>query len=248
MATRAKQPGRTPANAPLLPFARQAASAQRVGRARRKRPGRKPKGEVAGVSHRPREALAPRHPVHITLKLRPGLPRLRRKPERTALLAAFAAAQQGRGAAGFRLCHFAILNDHLHLIVEAASRTALARGAQGLLIRIAKTLNKLWSRRGGVFADRYHDRALRTPREVRNAIRYVLQNGHHHAAEGRMVHVGQPIDVYSSAPWFDGWLEEITVRNLPASARPVRAAQTWLLQTGWRRHGLLSVHELPATG
>ena len=216
-------------------------------RGKRRRPGRKPKGRVAGVSHRQREALAPRHPAHVTLKLRSGLPRLRQKAERTALCAAFAAAGCARSAASFRICHYVILNDHLHLIVEAEGRCALARGLQGLLIRIAKTLNKLWSRRGTVFADRYHDRALRTPREVRNAIRYVLQNGRHHAAEGRMVHVAQAIDVYSSAPWFDGWVEEITVRNLPASARPTRAAQTWLLHTGWRRCGLLSIHELPAT-
>ena len=47
---------------------------------------------------------------------------------------------------------------------------------QGLLIRIAKGLNKLWMHKGSVFADRYHDRILRTPREVRSALAYVLQN------------------------------------------------------------------------
>ena len=215
---------------------------------RRKRAGRPPKGLVAGVSHRRREALAVRHPVHVTLKLKAGLPRLRQKPEYAALRAAFVAAHAARSAATFRLCHYVILNDHLHLIVEARDRQALSRGLQGLLIRVAKTLNKLWSRRGSVFADRYHDRVLRSPLEVRRAIRYVLQNGKKHAAAGRAVRVPQPIDVYSSAPWFDGWLESITVRNLPTSPPPVRAAETWLLHTGWRRHGLLSVHETPRTG
>ena len=151
-----------------------------------------------------------------------------------------------RGA--FRLCHYAVLNDHLHFLVEAHDRTSLSRGLQGLLVRIARTLNKLWARRGKVFADRYHDRILRTPREVRNAIRYVLQNARKHAAEGRMLAVPQAIDTYTSAPWFDGFRETITVRGLEVVIRPVTSARTWMLTLGWRRHGLLSVHELPATG
>ena len=99
-----------------------------------------------------------------------------------------------------------------------------------------------------MFADRYHDRILRTPREVRNAIRYVFQNARKHAAEGREVSVPAAIDTYTSAPWFDGFRETFTVRGLEAIVRPVTDARTWLLAAGWRRHGLLSVHELPATG
>jgi hypothetical protein len=171
-----------------------------------------------------------------------------------ALRAAFLAGCLGTrtfrasGAAGaFRLCHYAILNDHLHFIVEAQDRAALSRALQGLLIRIAKTLNKLWRRSGAIFADRYHDRILGTPRQVRNAIRYVLANGKKHAAEGGEVRVPQPIDIFTSAPWFDGFRETFTVRGLECVVRPVADARTWLLRTGWRRHGLLSVFEMPAT-
>jgi hypothetical protein len=220
----------------------------------RKGAGRKPKGDVALVSHGPRRALAHRFPVHVTVKLRRGLPRLRRNAEHAALRAAFSAGCRGTrsfrisGAeAAFRLCHYAILNDHLHLIVEAQDRTTLARGLQGLLIRIAKALNKLWRRNGGVFADRYHDRILGTPREVRNAIRYVLANGKKHEAQGCEVRVPQPIDIFTSAPWFDGFRETFTVRGLECVVRPITDARTWLLRTGWRRHGLLSVFEMPAT-
>ena len=241
MPTRTSKPN--PPRQQLLPL-----PAAAPARRRRRRAGRPPKGEVAGVRHAQRTALASRFPVHVTVKLKAGLPRLRRKAERAALCAAFAAAGAARSAATFRLCHFAILNDHLHFLVEAEDRRALARGLQGLLIRVAKTLNRLWSRKGSVFADRYHDRILRTPREVRNAIRYVLQNARHHAAAGRMVRVDQALDVFSSAPWFDGWVEEITVRGLETFSRPVRAARTWLLHTGWKRHGLLSTDELPRTG
>ncbi|MBK8100925.1 MAG: hypothetical protein IPK26_27900 [Planctomycetes bacterium] len=226
--------------APLLPF--------RPGRGgARPGAGRKPNGAQAGIPHTTRTTLAPRFPVHVTVKLRQHLPRLRHPAAYAALRAAFAAGCRGPGgnAAGtaFRLCHFAILNDHLHLIVEAKDRQSLARGLQGLLIRIAKKLNRLWQRRGSVFADRYHDHILKTPRETRNALKYVLQNARHHAAKGRMVDARSPVDPFTSAPWFSGFRETIRWRNLEIVIRPVTDAKTWLLTIGWRRHGLLSVHE-----
>jgi hypothetical protein len=98
-----------------------------------------------------------------------------------------------------------------------------------------------------VFADRYHSRALTTPRAVRNALCYVLANGKKHAAAGCAVAAPDAIDLYSSAPWFDGFVECITVRNLPPEP-PVVPPRTWLLSIGWRRRGLLSVHELPVCG
>lgn len=221
----------------LLPF--------RPGRGgRRKGAGRKPKGEVAGVSHRQREALASRFPVHVTVKVSQGLPRLRRRRERKALMAAFAAGCERQG---FRLCHYAILNDHMHFLVEAKDRSSLSRGLQGLLIRIARALNKLWGRKGSVFADRYHDRILKTPREVKNAIRYVLGNGKKHEQQGREVRVGEAVDVFTSAPWFDGFRETVRFRGLEVTVRPVADSRTWMLSVGWRRHGLLSIHELPAS-
>ena len=59
-----------------------------------------------------------------------------------------------RGAArfGFRLIEFSVQSNHLHLLCEARDRRALARGLQGLLIRIARGLNRLLGRRGRVFA------------------------------------------------------------------------------------------------
>jgi hypothetical protein len=90
--------------------------------------GRKPKGERAGVSHREREELAPRYPVHVTLRTREGLPSLRRDVTRRTLERAFAA---GKERFGFRLIHYSIQSNHLHLIVEATDRRTLARGMQG---------------------------------------------------------------------------------------------------------------------
>ncbi len=54
---------------------------------------------------------------------------------------------------------------------------------------------------GGVWAERYHARSLRTPREVRNAIVYVLMNAKKHLRHAPR----EGIDMMSSAPWFDGF-------------------------------------------
>ncbi len=207
--------------------------------------GRKPKGEAAGVAHRPRGEMAGRFPAHVTVKVAAGLPLLRKGREYAALRAAFAA---GCDRFGFRLVHYAVLNDHLHMLVEAADRASMTRGLQGLLIRIAKALNKLWQRGGRVFADRYHDRVLKTPREVKNCLIYVLSNGKKHQRDGRHVHVAAPVDTFTSGPWFDGWKETIRFAGLEAHIRPISDAKTWLLSVGWRRHGLISVYDMPATG
>ncbi len=204
----------------------------------RKGAGRKRKGERARVSHRMREKLASRFPVHVTTRLRAGLPSLRRVRERRVLERAFGA---GSDRSSFRLTEYSIQSNHLHLLVEAKDRNALTRGMQGLSIRVAKALNKLWERKGKVFADRYHDRILRTPREVRNALVYVLKN---HARHGiRLLGV----DAWSSGRWFEGWK---ATRGVPVTlaprASPIARARTWLLNVGWRRRGRIAFTESPA--
>ena len=203
--------------------------------------GRKPNGRRAGESHRTRAPLASRFPVHVNVKLKEGLPSLRRATERDALIEAFRA---GAERFGFRLVHYAILRNHLHFLVEARDRRALSRGMQGLLIRVARRLNRVWDRAGKVFADRYHDVILRTPQQVRNALVYVLQNAKKH---GRTLSrtLGRTLDSFASGLWFDGWREHPrTPRSAPI--RPTTDAKTWLLRAGWRRRGLLSLQDAPA--
>jgi hypothetical protein len=209
---------------------------------RRRGAGRKPKGERALVPHRPRASRSHREPLHVTMKLRRGLPRLR---VRAAVAVLWACMARGRDLFGFRLCEFSIQGDHLHLIAEAADRRALARGVQGLAVRCARKLNRLWGRKGTVFADRYHDHVLRTPREVRNALCYVLNNARHHSAE-RRCGVSPPAapDPFSSARWFDGYRPPPPTPP-PFARCPTVAARTWLLTTGWRRHGAIGLDEDP---
>jgi hypothetical protein len=90
-----------------------------------------------------------------------------------------------------------------------------------------------------VFDDRYHDRILRTPREVRSALVYVLHNAKRH---GRNLAVRA--DAYNSGPWFTGWREVRVARSI---RRPMARARTWLLDRGWRRHGLVGLAEAPGT-
>jgi hypothetical protein len=75
----------------------------------------------------------------------------------------------------------------------------------------------------------------------------VLANGKKHAAAGRAMAAPDAIDLFSSAPWFDGF-REVDHRAQSACRAAGRAPRTWLLSIGWRRRGLLSVHELPASG
>ena len=207
--------------------------------------GRKPNGAAPLMARTTRPAHAAYHPALVTVKLRQHLPRLRNRKERAALLSHFA---RGKDRFGFRLLHFAILNDHLHFVVEAKDRTALSRGLQGLLIRLARGLNKLWGRKGKVFADRYHDRALKSPREVRNALVYVLGNGRKHAAQGRMIAAFDGPDMFTSAPWFDGFVETIEVRGIDGMPLPVARARTWLAYDGWRRLSKIGLEEQPKVG
>jgi hypothetical protein len=112
---------------------------------------------------------------------------------------------------------------------------------QGLAIRVARAVNRDLDRRGRVFGDRYHAHVLRTPREVRNAIIYVLQNWRKHVPGAR------GLDLRSSARWFDGWRESISMlRSRPCpSSSPVAAPRTWLARVGWRRGGLVDTTERP---
>jgi REP element-mobilizing transposase RayT len=81
---------------------------------------------------------------------------------------------------GFRLVHYAVMGNHVHLIVEAPDRKALGRAMKGLGVRIARALNRVMKRHGRVIGDRYHAHILKTPSEVRRARAYQLTNARHH--------------------------------------------------------------------
>ncbi|HVK73847.1 MAG TPA: transposase [Kofleriaceae bacterium] len=202
---------------------------------------------------RRRPKVSSRTPVHVVLRVSEAVGRLRRRKAYHAIrLAILTAAVLGL----IRVVHVSIQGNHIHLLVEAASEVALARGMKGLQVSAARRLNaavtierKLETpRRGQVFLTRYHAEIIRTPRQARHCLAYVLNNWRRHredlsGAAQRRAHV----DPYSSGIAFDGWHGITAPFTVPAwyQPLPVKAARSWLFKTGWRKHGDIGLHEVP---
>jgi REP-associated tyrosine transposase len=153
------------------------------------------------------------------MRLQPGVGYLRSYQRAKVVEDALRAARERFGV---RIVHYSIQGNHLHLIVEAESPEALSRAMQGLGIRLARRLNALARRNGGVFADRYHAHPLKTPREAKRAVRYVLTNYRHHALE------------HLPEGWTDPLASERFTQAPPSEGSPVVAPSVWLLRVGWR--------------
>jgi REP element-mobilizing transposase RayT len=193
------------------------------------------------VAHAERPAHAARHPAHVTIRVDRRRGNLRRWKTASAVGRAFRAATASALVAHFRVVHFTIQRDHLHLIVEAADKDAFARGMKGIGCRVAKAINRAHDRRRGrVLGDRYHARALTTPAAVRNAIRYVYLNALKHDADDGVPDLGTAVtdglDPCSSAPWFQGWARPPPAPP-PERPAPTSAPTTWLLRVGWALAG-----------
>jgi putative transposase len=180
--------------------------------------GRKPNGAKPGVSHLRRLSFATRYPVHVTLRMVPAVGFLRTF---SRVQAVEHALREVRHRFGLRVVHYSIQGNHLHLIVEIDDAAMLSRALNGLAVRLARALNRLASRNGKVFLDRYHAHVLKTPREVRNAVRYVLENFRHHLREDVAPAGADPC---SSAAWWDGPLSDDA---------PIASPETWLLRNAF---------------
>jgi len=184
-------------------------------------------------------------PVHVTLRVRPDVPSLRGGAFVQEFRRSLAEASE-RG--DFRVAHYSLQGDHAHLIVEAHGKEALGRGMMSIGARLARAVNRVGQRSGPVLDGRYHHRSLRSPREVRRALAYVLLNARRHLAKSRGVSRSAPahLDGASSARWFDGWRPEVASRiQVSSGAAEVARPRTWLLRVGWRRHGLVDPSEVP---
>jgi REP element-mobilizing transposase RayT len=218
----------------------------------------RPEGPNPKLWHRSRDEFSAAHPLHVTVKVRRDIPSLRSHKIVRAIEAAF---RRGCERAGFRLVHYSLQDDHVHLIVEADGVAALGRGMKSITSKLAYAVNRALrrGRSGKVIADRYHHEVLTCPRQVRNALAYVLLNARRHAAK-RIARLGRKakplprqgvLDAASSARWFDGWRDDLdhaldrspprVLGRAPAVVEPT----VWLLLEGWRRHGLLDPNEIP---
>jgi len=218
----------------LLPF-----SVKKPWGGRRKGAGRKPKGVRPRERHINRKTHDAKFPAHVTIKILPGLADLRKSAVYHLVETAFF---EGSRKPGFRLVHFSVQTNHLHLIVEASDAQNLSRGMLGLNIRIARRLNRFLRRKGKVFCDRYHVRNLKSPREVNVCLQYVLNNTRRHRR--RTIFARGWIDPLSSGRYFRPWRGRLSV-PLNKELWPVAEPRTWLLKEGWARHGPVQIDVRP---
>ena len=209
---------------------RKGAGAKRIGK------GQEP--------HRQRVRFHRLTPAHVTLRVVKGLLGLRNQALVKEVRKTFAQACERRD---FRLVEYSIQHNHLHLIVEAETQDALSRGMKSIASRFAKAVNRAFLRRGQVIAGRYHVQLLRSPRQVRNALRYVLLNIRKHFKQRHGHAPPMKIDAASSGSQFDGWRPTPETRRARVAQEEVGVARAagWLLRTGWRRHGLIDLSAVP---
>lgn len=206
--------------------------------------GRKKTGTRRDPIHRERPTVSRHQPQHVVLRTVPGLPRLRTP---TIYEAIRGAVEKMLAKPDFRVVHMSIQHNHLHFVVEAENKDALSHGMRALAIRCARAINKALGRTGRVFAFRYHATAVTSPRQMRRVLAYVLNNWRRHHEDERSARARQAlVDPYSSALDFTGWKERFAI---PPEYRrlPVARSQTWLMNVGWKRHGPISVYEVPGT-
>jgi len=217
---------------------------KRAGAGRR-RTGRKTE------PHRSRDDFKPHHPLHVVLRVVPAIGSLRKRDCYQAFRAASFAVL---GRDEVRLIHISIQQTHVHLLVEANGKHALAAGMKAFEISAAKRLNAMVSRRRGrqrrgrVFADRYHREVITSPRQARNCLAYVLNNWRKHGEHSRGQATRWTLDPYSTAMAFYGWKEQPPHSRAPETYQRmgVMAPETWLLYAAWRSQPPISVHEIPS--
>jgi putative transposase len=222
---------------------------------KRRGAGRPPKGARAGSPHKARPFLHARYPVHVVLRAVGAVGNLRRRSVWQAIREATLTTARRED---FRIVHLSLQRTHVHLLVEADSKAALAAGMQGFQISAAKHLNAAISkdrpgprRRGAVFPDRYHAEIITSPRQARHALSYVMNNWRKHHEDHHAATSTWKIDWFSTAAMFPGWAEygdEALLWRGPPTYNPLIVYQprTWLLRDGWKKSGPISCHDVPS--
>ncbi len=202
----------------------------------------------ASERHRTRPAITKATPVHITLRVVQVMQALRTRDAYMAIRRAMCCVYRRRDC---RIVGVSIEQSHVHLLVEAHDKVALARGMQAFEISAAKHLNSVCSkgraqrRRGTVFGDRYNEEVITNRRQARHAWSYVLNNWRKHREDRVPELRAFAIDPFSSASSFDGWAGQVHGWPPTYEPLPVHAPGSWLLRTGWRMYGLVDQREVP---
>ena len=227
-------------SAAARPITKQIEMRFRTHGGKRKGAGRK-KTDKSLVNHIKRPKLNGREPINVTQRLVDGLPNIRT----SRMMYAFARAVELAKRFGLSVVHFDIQPNHIHLVVEAASKEILSRGMRSLWTSLAIAIKRVCGLigRGKVFKGRYHARILKTPTEVKRALRYVIFNLAKHKNCGAIV------DPYSSVHMLDrlgGLVTEAEYERIRKETRRrpawheqvagvISKASTYLLSVGWRK-------------
>src|SRR5262245_13017519 len=168
---------------------------------KRRRAGRKPAGVRGRESHDARPEFKRYQPLHVVMRVVPAVGSLRRRAMYKALRDASIIAALREW---FRIVHVSLQRSHVHMIVEADDKAALAHGMQSFQVSAAKNINAALGcdgvrRRGKVFSDRYHAEVITSPTQARHTISYVLSNWRHHKEDQQGVARTWLIDPFSSA-------------------------------------------------
>ncbi|MBL8717112.1 MAG: transposase [Myxococcales bacterium] len=198
-----------------LPFTPRPVPSRRGGARKGAGRPRKPSSE----SHRRRPAIGRGTPLHVTLAFAEHVWNLRAQRCLGPIDAALRALSRH---AACRVTHFFVQGNHVHLVVEADDKAALSRAMRALTIRVARGLNRVMGRRGRVLGSRYHARALRSPTEVKNVVRYVLANHARHVPGAPVFADWEALDLPAGRVAY----------ALPGVGPPVSRAQGWLLRVG----------------
>jgi REP element-mobilizing transposase RayT len=220
---------------------------------KRRGAGRKPKGARAGARHEERPEIKPQHPLHVVMRVVPAVGSLRRRAMYKAVReATITAAMRER----FRIVHISLQRTHVHMLVEAETKEALARGMQGFQISAARNINTVLGeryrrRRGKVFEDRYHVEVIKSPTRARRALHYVLNNWRKHNEDRHGVAATWLVDPFSSGILFPGWQEledKAFMWPMREAYDPlvVRTPASWILREGWKLCGPISARGVPS--
>jgi putative transposase len=194
------------------------------------------------VAHRRRPVLSRHNPLHVTLRVLDGVGRLRCRKGFGVVRAVMLLV--ARTKTGFRIIDISIQGNHLHLVCEADDKDALRAGVAAFKISFARRLNRAFDRRGSVFADRYHTEVLTCPRQVRNAVSYVLNNWRKHHEDRAAT---TRVDPFSTGYAYPHWAERYTYPFTdPAVLLPRGEPRTWLLTAGLLRQRPISLTERPS--
>src|SRR5215831_15326261 len=181
---------------------------------KRRGAGRKPEGMRARESHAARVEFKASQPLHVAMRER------------------------------FRIVHISLQRDHVHMIVEAENKEALAKGMQGFMISAAKHLNRALGdgerrRRGKVFNERYHVEVITSPTQARHTLGYVLGNWRKHKEDQQGLASTWLVDPFSTGVLFAGWQEldgQPWMWPIREGYDPmiVFRPRSWLLREGWK--------------